>query len=1114
MTVKNGTGLTDDALFQRFISQTDEAAFETLMWRHGPMVLATCRRMLANYHDAEDAFQATFLVLFRKARSIQKRVSVGSWLYKVAYRICLHAKAQSARYPRQAAPALEVEEPAFAPDELGQEFLPILDEELRRLAEKYRSVLILHYLEGKKIEQVAHELGLPQGTVASRLARAKAVLRSRLTNRGVALSTGLVASALSTRVEAAVVSAAMVHETLLTARLLKSSATIVSPASTRAICLAESVWKSMLVTKIKAAAVLVMASLLAIGTGVTAYQISTGQSPIAESPEAVVQAQQAEKTKTEEQDHSQVDLVGDPLPEGAIARMGSMRFRHGNTVSSLTFLDEGNGLLASDWSGIYIWDAKSGRQLKRIGPEFQTQFRSCSLSADGKRMAITEHSRHTIQVWEVESSKLIRQFDAPRFSFARLSPDGTTVASWSGNTVHLWDVAGAKEIRHWIADPKKVHDLAFSPDSKELVSGGDDKTIHVWDVATGKEKRQITGHRNEVGHLLFSPDGKLLASVERTTKELKGPNNSSGILGFSADKIRLWSFESGKELRELTLPEERPVIKDAIGFPRGIGAMAFTHDGKRLAANTTTFKDQAVHFWDVSTGKEISRVTAPFTLSLALSADDKTLATGTIDMIRLLDVRTGKEIEITKGHRGSVHGLSVSPDARVVASASMDGTVRLWEAMTGKELRRFVGHELGIYAVAFSPDGRRLAYGEADGTIRVRDARNGQELRHFLGRGDGVYSLVFAADSKVLASSQSRGMTCLWDSGTGKTLHEIKEDAYRLSFSRNAKILYSWSDKKVRAWDTATGKSIREFFAGHEDRSYTAAFAPNGRWVAVGGQEAVVILYDLDTGKEVKRLTGLPGATSALAFSPDCRTIAWGGWYGGPVVLYEIATNQQRCRFSGHSGRIHSLVFSPDGRFLASGSADTTTLLWDVVASIRLAGRKASSSQHDLDRYWTNLANEDTSVAYEALCKLVAAPNQSVPLLATHLKPISAVSSETISKVVADLDNDDFGVRERAVKELERLGDLAVPCLSQTLEKNPSPEVRRRIEHLLASIDKSHQSLPHLRLVRAVEILERIGNSAARAVLQKVASGAPEASLTKEVKASLERIEQRQATTR
>src|SRR5262249_6061753 len=159
---------------------------------------------------------------------------------------------------------------------------------------------------------------------------------------------------------------------------------------------------------------------------------------------------------------------------------------------------------------------------------------------------------------------------------------------------------------------------------------------------------------------------------------------------------------------------------------------------KRLAATTTTFKGQAVHFWNVSTGKEVGRLTAPFTISLALSADDKLLATGTTDTIRLWDALSGKENEVTKGHRGSIYSLAFSPDGRGVASASLDGTVRLWEAISGKERHRLEGQAGGVYRVVFSPDGKTLASGGTDGTFRIWDIGTGKELRRLQGRSETV----------------------------------------------------------------------------------------------------------------------------------------------------------------------------------------------------------------------------------------------------------------------------------------------------------------------------------------------------------------------------------------
>lgn len=310
-------------------------------------------------------------------------------------------------------------------------------------------------------------------------------------------------------------------------------------------------------------------------------------------------------------------------------------------------------------------------------------------------------------------------------------------------------------------------------------------------------------------------------------------------------------------------------------------------------------------------------------------------------------------------------------------------------------------------------------------------------------------------------------------------------------------------------WDSTTGKEIRQFFAGHADRTYTVAFSPNGKWIACGGQERIVILYDLATGKEIRRLTGLPGAASSLAFSLDSRTLAWGSWYAEPIELLEMATNHSRHQFSGHRGRIHALVFSPDGMFLASGSSDTTALIWDLTGSTRLHGNKASPSAEALGAWWTGLASDDAPTAYDSLCKLVSAPNETVPFLSLHLIAVPSVSLKTVPKLIADLENDQFVVREKASLELEQLDGLIEQTLRQTLEQHPSPEVARRVKDLLDKIEKQHSKSDQLRLLRAVETLEYIATPGALEILKKLASGASEARLTLEAKESLGRLMKR-----
>jgi RNA polymerase sigma factor (sigma-70 family) len=207
-------GETDADLLCRFLGQRDEAAFTALVLRHGPMVYGVCLRVLRDVHDAEDAFQATFLVLARGARSVTKRDSLASWLHGVAYRTALKARAGLAkrRGQERQVPAVTAEEPT--PAVVWADLRPVLDEEVRRLPEKYRAPFILCYLEGKTNEEAARLVGCPKGTVLSRLATARQRLRARLTRRGIALSAGLLAAALSEGVASAVMPPLLIAPTV------------------------------------------------------------------------------------------------------------------------------------------------------------------------------------------------------------------------------------------------------------------------------------------------------------------------------------------------------------------------------------------------------------------------------------------------------------------------------------------------------------------------------------------------------------------------------------------------------------------------------------------------------------------------------------------------------------------------------------------------------------------------------------------------------------------------------------------------------------------------------------------------------------------------------------
>src|SRR5262245_17816662 len=187
---------TDGELLEGFVSRREEAAFEALLRRHGPMVLGVCRRVLGNDADAEDAFQATFLVLVRKAATVRPRGMVGNWLYGVAHTTALKARAMNIKRQVRERAAANRRQLAVT-DRTWDELQTILDQELKGLPDCYRGAIVLCDLEGKSIKDAARQLGCPTGTVGTRLARGRRLLAQRLARRGVALSGGALAAVIS-----------------------------------------------------------------------------------------------------------------------------------------------------------------------------------------------------------------------------------------------------------------------------------------------------------------------------------------------------------------------------------------------------------------------------------------------------------------------------------------------------------------------------------------------------------------------------------------------------------------------------------------------------------------------------------------------------------------------------------------------------------------------------------------------------------------------------------------------------------------------------------------------------------------------------------------------------
>ena len=276
-----GDGLTDGQLLGQFVARRDEAAFATLVRRHGSMVFGVCRRLLGHAQDAEDAFQATFLVLARKASRLKDREAVGSWLYGVAYRASLGARASGLRRKAKEQQVETMPHPIVVPAEDQSELLAVLDRELSRLPEKYRLPVVLCELEGRSRKEAARQLGLPEGTLSSRLATARKTLAKRMAAHGPAVTGASLTALFASEAGAAVVPGPLVASTV------RAASGVVSAG---VVALAEGVLKAMLLTKIKAMGLVLLLAASVGAVGFT-YRTATAEGqPAANAPRPAARA--------------------------------------------------------------------------------------------------------------------------------------------------------------------------------------------------------------------------------------------------------------------------------------------------------------------------------------------------------------------------------------------------------------------------------------------------------------------------------------------------------------------------------------------------------------------------------------------------------------------------------------------------------------------------------------------------------------------------------------------------------------------------------------------------------------------------------------------------------
>jgi RNA polymerase sigma factor (sigma-70 family) len=1068
---------TDRELLETFAQRRDEAAFAALVRRHGPMVHNVCRHILRHDQDAEDAFQAVFLVLARKAQSLGSVASVAGWLHGVAHRTALAARRTAARRRAHANRTTVIQPEQPSAEAALHELQALLDTEVARLPEKWRSPFVLCCLEGHSKAEAARELGWKEGTVSSRLAQARERLRSRLMQRGVTLSAALAAIALAPNSSSAALSASIAQAGL---QFAGGS----SPPGPAAI-LAREILHSMTATPTKLAALLLA---LACVTGGLSLVAARNEDPVA--PQVASQLAPSSEPAAEKEDSKPVlDAFGDPLPPGAIARLGSLRFYHGRTVRRVVLSPDGKWLVSQDDAGSRLWDARTGKEsvladgLKQA-TFFATEDRLIAVKVEDGRMV----------VYDVGADKEVTRLpqEASVGSPVGLSPDGNTLvwlsyqfgAGVRGSKLTFADAVRGT-VRHVVdvKEGKHIWSFAFSADGKMLATHYADNSIEVWDVKSHSVVLSVVLKSNALGHLGLSPDGKILAAAVHGEKQ-----------------IRFWDVPTKKEIAPL-----------AIEPGRAGSAVAFSADGKFLAVSY----EAQVGLWDLAKRKEIRRLKGKEAgLSCPVfSRDGKRLAAGDGNGISLWDLATGQPCH-DFGHIYSVDALAFSPDGKTIASgaAYTDNVVRTWDPITGQIKARWHGHKDGIEVIAYSPDGKLVASGSQDGTVRLWDASTGKEAGCLDAKDGMIYAMAFAPDGKTLASGGKRKVVHLWNVAACKEIRAIDNPGgltLRLAFSPDGKLLTTrgFDEGMVLLWDLATGKELRSL-DGLKAGCPQLSFAPLSRTLAVNCDDGTVRLFDATTGREVRSLgeplqPGQFNRCLGVTFAPDGRSLA-AGYDDGTVRVWEMVSGRERLRLRGHLGVALGLAYSPDGSLLVSGSSDHTALVWDLAGQRTAERLKSNLTRADADRLWRALADADPGQAYAAMKKLRANPEQSIVLFKERLQPVASAEPKEITKLIADLDSDEFNVRENATKKLREMADLAESALQSALNQDPSPEARHRIRTLLRELAAAN-SPALLRGVRAVEVLELIGIPEARKVLRTLADGASNARLTQEAKATLAR---------
>ena len=575
-----------------------------------------------------------------------------------------------------------------------------------------------------------------------------------------------------------------------------------------------------------------------------------------------------------------------------------------------------------------------------------------------------------VKLLELAKTETIVQGHTSRVTAVCATSDGLYVASASRDqTIGLWDIRSANQVRRFVGHTDEVTSLCSTPDSRFLVSGSIDRTVRVWDLVTGNESGRFEGHEMSVNAVCVTQDGYHIVS------------------GSDDATVRIWNIATGHETHRLeghgkkvtavcVTPEDRYVISgshDNTVLQWDLATSLHEH-----ARDISGLLDRTWRIWDVTTGRAVRQLvghTCPAT-TVCAAPDGRHIVMGFGDgLVRIVDMVTHCETHRLEGHTRPVTAVCVTKDGRYVASASDDKTARLWDFETGNVLS-LDEQSHRIAAVCTTVDGRFVVYG-SENSLRMWDIAShfqphatgcerctqrrmlegkvvssstnlcdiamGWEVRRLSSLARGCVTTVCATtDGRHIVSGSDDRSVSVWDIATGKETRVLEGHLSTVStvcVTPDGRHVVSGSlDKSVVIWDVVTGGKVRQL-EGHTARVTSVCVTPDGRLIVSGSDDTTVRFWDVSTGIEVRKLEHQDEErkckyrVTAVCVTPNGHYVVSGA-DDNAVHVWTVATGSELSKLEGHANLITAVSVTPDGRHVVSASDDGTLHVWDLATDL------------------------------------------------------------------------------------------------------------------------------------------------------------------------------------